>query len=260
MTGGPHQEPRDLARVLAAAEASLAEQQPVVQAWGASARRRGRRRRHVVLGVAATVTLVLAAIGTGLATALSPDDPVADALTASPSGEASSASLGPSVVAAPDVSASATTSAVATPTSSPAATGGGTPSSSQRETARPSKSYPPYGTQDIVVTAKTSDSSPQVGEEVIVDVLATGRAETPPFLQGPRVDDSGPGWVVSSCVAPGPDAESPPPARDQTVSKTVTYTFDTPGRHTLTFRADSACSYYRGSDELTVVFEVRSEA
>ena len=38
---------------------------------------------------------------------------------------------------------------------------------------------------------------------------------------------------------------------------TVRHTFDTPGRHTLTFRADSACSYYQGFDELVVVVEVQ---
>jgi len=125
----------------------------------------------------------------------------------------------------------------------------------QAEPAPPAPSYPPYGNQDIVLTARVSDLRPQAGQEIVVEVVATGRAEHEPFLQGPRIDDSGSGWIAGSCAAP--EDPSPPPARDQRVAKTVRHTFDEPGRHTMEFRADSACSYYRGSDQITVVIDVQ---
>jgi hypothetical protein len=115
--------------------------------------------------------------------------------------------------------------------------------------------WPPYGTQQIRIDARPSDPTPAVGDEVVVEVIVTGNADRDPFLQGPRVDDSDPGWIAGSC--PAPAEGSPPPARPQTLRKTFRLTFDTPGRHEVAFRADSSCSYYHGDAEHVLVLDVQ---
>lgn len=261
MTGDPHQNHDDLARALADAEAGLTSQQPAVAGWGLAVRRRAQRQRTTAIAAAAALAVAFAAVaGTALSAADGPDNLVARNASPSPDPQEPTPAPQPSVEPTPAPTAIVAASPVAPPRSSPTPATEPEPTPEARSAA-PSAlapSYPPYGTQKITVTAQVSDTRPQAGTEVTVEAVATGRAEHPPFLQGPRIDDSGPGWVVGAC--PAPEDKSPPPAQDQRASKTVKHTFETPGRHTMAFRADSACSYYRGSDEITIVFDVQPSA
>lgn len=143
-----------------------------------------------------------------------------------------------------------------TPVPRPTPTSTAGPSTAGAE-GRPSSSaepsYPPYGSQDIEIQAVAAEQA-VVGQEWVLEVTVTGFAEKQPFLQEPRYDGDGPGWVVGACARPV--SSSPPPARAQTVRRTFRHTFDTPGRHEVLLRAESGCSYYRGMDELLLTVDV----
>lgn len=255
MTDNPQDRSGDaLQRAMGRAEAGLAAEQPHVPDWAGPVRRRLRRRRAAAAGAAVAVALgLVGAAATAIAGPDRADSLVAAAPSDSPTllPSASAAPLPEPKQASPTLRAAA--SAPPAPPTEPVPVPQGP--QPQADLASSEPAYPPYGSQDIVLTARVSDARPQVGQEITVEVVATGRAEHEPFLQGPRIDDSGPGWIAGSCAAPGDP--SPPPAREQRVAKTVRHTFDEPGRHTMEFRADSACSYYRGSDQLTVVIDVQ---
>jgi hypothetical protein len=208
----------------------LAEDQPAVADW--PGRVRGlvvrRRRRQRVL-TAATAVAVLAVGATGVLLAAEGPDRDALVVAADPSSSPSAAvTEGPSAPA-PEPSASAS----------------------------PATSYPPSGTQAIEITASGRPTRPTVGQEYALDVVVTGFAEEPPYLQETCYDGGNCMLAIPGCV-PREDT-SPPPARPQRFERTFRHTFTTAGRHEVQLRAHSGCSYYQGSDELLVVVDVAPE-
>lgn len=254
------------ALLVQAAVTSLQAVQPAAGDWVSSVRQTVRRRRTgrvVAASAAAVVGVVVVSAGARPFLHEPREALLAGPAVVSPSPSPAPSSLTPS----PAPSTPSPTPAAATPApsqqSEPSAEPGQSPLSAVATPAGPAgpasgpptgeASWPAHGTQDIEIDVALSDPTPQVGEELVLQVTVTGQADRKPFLQGPRVDDSGPGWVVGSCVSePG----SPPPARSQTLTRTFRHTFDSPGRHEVAFRADASCSYYYGEAERTVVVDV----
>lgn len=235
---------------------SLSARQPGVSDWPSQVRQRvARHRTQRTAAAAVAVVITAGGVAVGAAAAVS-DRP--DALVAGPGPAVTASAPQPSASpAAP--SASSPPSTTSNPTPAPTApTAPTAPSLAPVEPtpeAQPERTWPPYGTQQIRIDSRPSNPTPAVGEELVVEVTVTGNADREPFLQGPRIDNSGPGWIAGSC--PAPAEGSPPPARPQTLRKTFRHTFDTPGRHELAFRADSSCSYYRGEAEHVLIVDVQ---
>lgn len=247
------------ARSVREAVEGLADQQPHVSDWPAAIRRRvarRRARRSGTAGVLVAAAVAAVAVGAGALPTNRSDALIAGTADASPP---------PSRLPTPSTAPPATAPPSAAP--SPAATAYAPPATAEPEPMRtdveaPARtaapSWPPFGTQQIRIDARPSDSSPVVGEELVIEVTVTGNADRQPFLQGPRIDDSGPGWIVGACPPPDRDSSgSPPPAQPQTLRKIFRHTFDQPGRHELAWRADSSCSYYRGDAEHVLVVDVQ---
>ena len=97
-----------------------------------------------------------------------------------------------------------------------------------------------------------------MGEPWSVEITVTGNGDSEPFLQEPVYPgEGGAGFVVFGCAAP--EDPSPPPRREHRFTRTFAHTFRDAGRHEVLLRAESACSYYRGLAEQTVVVQVRGD-
>lgn len=111
--------------------------------------------------------------------------------------------------------------------------------------------YPPSNSQTITIRVLTPEPA-VVGRPWPITVSASGLADREPFLQV-RFDDEDKLLMIYNCAATD---SSPPPATVQHTKQSFQHVFQTPGRHEVQLRADSACSYYQGEETLTVVVDV----
>lgn len=241
---------------------SLVAGQPAVADWPGQVRGvlRARRRRHAVaLGAAAALVVGLGA--TALASA-DRDQRLVVAAPSPTSSEPSEGSAAPTPGATTEPASTTSPAPEPSPAPSPAEPDP-SPSLAPSPNARPSHepspaapSYPPFGTQDIEIVVSLPAAAPVAGQEWGFGFVVTGFADREPFVQGPRFDDEGPGFIVGACPPSPPGGESPPPAREQRVERTARHVFETPGRHVVEIVADSACSYYRGQANERFTVEV----
>ena len=230
---------------------------PVVADWSGQVRRAVavRRRRHQALTAAAAVAvLAVAASAVVLTSAPTRSDSLVGAVDPSPSPVATATASAPAPEAEPTADAVPVQTAQPEPSTEPSPAPVVEAPASPAPQSEPEPTYPTSGTQVIEITAQGRPDRPTVGQEWVLDVTATGSADKP-FLQDACYDGGQCRKVAFSC-APRDANYSPPPPRPGKVERTFRHTFTTPGRHEVQLKAESACGYYHGSDELVLVVQV----